>query len=403
MKHWILSLFLFFFLVEVFSLLPHHSKPAPEASKVPKVPFVSGLINVHTQFSDGYGTIPELALKAKKNGHSFVIFSDLASTEGRRLGLEKSYEGLDAFVEIESKTPSGNLLTFFSHTQLANKPPKELARIAYQHFLGEPSVPELFVSISHPSHIKKPWTQLERFPDGLEIFNWDALLWRKLQSNPIDFMGLSLMYPLNPFMASLRALNPYPKDIGMWDNMNTLGYRHFGILSSQFEQVVHLPLVQASWPTHEEIFGLGSNIVFLKSPPESDFQLRKKQIYRSIREARLAIAFQAIHPFDGNDFQIICSSGESFRSGDFIPEKLTDCKGLVSVPEDLPYSSKVVVYKDGDALRELVIRNAQATFDLTGRGQYRVEILVRPHSMFWILLRKWIPYVIYNPIFYRND
>lgn len=395
MKHWVLSAFLGLFVWEVFSVLPFRSQGSPNTNDPL---FISGLINVHTAASDGSQDIPELSRLARENGHSFVVFSDHNSVEGRHLGLEKNYDGLDAFIELETSTPSGDLLVFFSHTDLANASAKDLSKAAYERFLGDKKISELFVSVSHPSHIRRPWTQLERFPDGIELINFDSLFWRKLYSNPLDFLGLAFLYPLNPFMAALRMVHPYEKDMANWDNMNSLEPRHFGILSSQFSTKIRIPGLNLSWPSTPEVFRLGSNIIFLNEPLSTDFFIRKKQIYRAIREGRLAMVLQTIHPFAGNDYYLKCPQG-IFRSGEVFTGDRKSCEFIVKVPTTLPYASKIHLFRNGELAKEVSVTDSEVHIPLSDSGQYRVEVMARPHTAFWILLRKWVPYVIYNPIF----
>ena len=394
MKHWVLSIFLLFFVVEVFSIFP--KRRGTQTAQPPSTSFVTGLINVHTQLSDGSGSISELSQLAESLGHSFVVFSDQDSLEGKQLGLEKRYGAVDAFIEIETKTPSGDLLLFFSHTPWEGLKPLELSRLGYDLFLGNKKGSGAFVSISHPSHIKKPWTQLELFPDGIELFNFDSLFIRKLYTQPLEFLGLALLYPLNPFVASLRLIQPYQRDFTMWDNMNTLGSQHFGIWSSHFTEKLHLDFLNLHWPRAKDIFSLASNVVFLKGPLADTFEKRKKQIYQSIREGRLAISFDALHPFSGNDLTIRCGDLE-FKTGDVISQNPSSCVVYVKLPPDLQYSSKVRLLRNGEIVKEVVSTEKEILFPLKETGSYRAEIWLRPHSFFWILLRKWVPYVVYNP------
>ncbi|NBT59652.1 hypothetical protein EBT16_12795, partial [bacterium] len=249
-----------------------------------------------------------------------------------------------------------------------------------------------------PSHIKRPWTQLDRFPDGMEVINFDSIFLRKLYSNPLDFLGLSLLYPLNPFITSLRINHPYPKDLANWDNMNSLEPGHFGFLSSQFTQKLRIPQANISWPEYEELFRLGSNIVFLNEPLSQEFSKRKNQIYRSIKAGRLAMVLQSIHSFAGNDFQLKCPN-DIYRSGDVFKGDYKGCEFIVRTPESLPYSATIRFLRNGQLVKEITSSESEVHIPATEPGQFRVEILVRPHTAFWILLRKWVPYVIYNPIF----
>lgn len=395
MKHLFLSLFLFLFFLEVYSVLPHHTRSFTK----PQPPhYLSGLLNVHTALSDGYKSIPELIAAAKSSGHDFILFADQNTSEGRRLGFDKEYDGFDSFVEMETKTPSGNLLIFFSHTSAAELSDREIGKLGYEHFLNKNSRPGLFVSVSHPSHVKHPWTQLERFSDGMEIINFDSLFWRHLSDNPLNFAGISLLYPLNQFAAALRFIQPFPKDFLTWDNMNTLSSGHFGFLSSKFTRKVHLPFSDISWPSYEEIFRLGSNIVFLNSPPAKSHRERKQQIYQSIRESRLAMVFQAIFPFGGNDFYLECPHS-TYRVGDKPKLDQQKCELVVKTPENIPYKTKIRIFRDGEVLKTISSPPSEVRFPISQGGSYRAEILVRPHSAFWILVRNWVPYVLYNPIF----
>ena len=394
MKHLVLSIFLLLFFVEVFSVLPHRTD-FTQKSRSPH--FVSGLINVHTALSDGYKNIPELVELAKNAGHDFILFADQNTTEGRRLGFDKEFNGIDSFVEIETKTPSGNLLVFFSHTTGAELSDREIGKLGYEHFLNKNTRPGLFVSVSHPSHVKHPWTQLERFSDGIEIINFDSLFWRHLSDNPLNFAGISLLYPLNQFAAALRFIQPFPKDFLSWDNMNTLSSGHFGFLSSKSTRKLHLPFSDISWPSYEEIFRLGSNIIFLKSPLAKSHRERKEQIYEAIRESRLAMVFQALFPFEGNDFYLECPNS-LFRVGDKAKLGKQKCELVVRTPENLPYKTKVRIFRDGELEKTVSSSPNVLRIPVTESGSYRAEILVRPHSAFWILVRKWVPYVLYNPI-----
>ncbi|NDG26146.1 MAG: hypothetical protein EB120_03090, partial [Proteobacteria bacterium] len=247
MKHLIFSLLLLFFFVEVFSVLPARITRTPEISKSQ---YVSGLINVHSHYSDGYLAIPELAAIAREAGHQFIVFGDKTTAEARKQNFDRDLGGIDSFVELEATTQSGQLLIFFSHSSASSFSDKEISRLGYERFLGKNAETPIFVSVSHPSHVKQPWTQLERFSDGLEVVNFDSLFWRQLSDAPLGFMGMSLLYPLNQFASALRFIQPYPKDFQTWDNMNTLDMGHFGLLSSQFKPKFQSPLNNISWPSY---------------------------------------------------------------------------------------------------------------------------------------------------------
>jgi hypothetical protein len=182
--------------------------------------------------------------------------------------------------------------------------------------------------------------------------------------------------------------------------MNSLEKSRFGLFSSQFKPHLNIPYFDFSWPTLSDLFGFASNVVFLNSPPSSNYDQRKRQIYSSIREGRLAIAYHSIYPFQGNEFHIRCGS-QILRSGDSAPfEK--NCEALIQIPESFPYRAEVKLFRNGILYAENQLDSSgKVRFPITERGPYRAEIWARPHTLFWVLLRKWVPYVIYNPVFIK--
>jgi len=403
-KHWMFSLFLFLFFAEVFSVLPFKgsvfksSEGSVSATQDSKPYFLQGLFNVQSSLSGGPLSVSEIASLAEKRGLNFVILGERAVSKLKPFDLEKTYGKTDVFIELEDKTAAGDLFIFFSHTELAKKPLQDILKAGYGRATGENLETPLFVSVSHPSHPRNPWGKLDQFPDGIELVNYDSAFWRRLYSNPIDFLGIAAIYPLNPFLASLRFVQPFSKDLSYWDNMNSLGRARFGIFSSQQIPQLKVNPLDFQWPSPSDLFGFASNVVFLKTPPVSDFQSRKAQIYQSIKEARLAIIYHSIFPFEGNEFRIQCGN-QALRSGDTTAFK-ENCEGVVEVPSSLPYQTTVRVYRNGVLQAEERPNSThQVKFKVLERGPYRVEVWVRPHSFFWVLLRKWVPYIIYNPVF----
>jgi len=405
LKHWMFSLFLFLFVVEVFSVLPYRvGSQAPNASEFttpPSIHYLSGLFNVQNSFSGSSLPLDRLAELASDKGMDFVIFGEpVNSTLWSSRETAKRFKDTDIFMELADKTQAGNLFVFFSHTPFSGSSLSEVLKAGYQKATGESPQSPLFVSVSHPTHPKTPWGKLDQFPDGIELVNYDSAFWRRLYSNPLDFLGITLIYPLNPFLSSLRFVQPFSKDLSYWDNMNSLEKPRFGLFSSQFKPHLNIPYFDFSWPTLSDLFGFASNVVFLNSPPSSNYDQRKRQIYSSIREGRLAIAYHSIYPFQGNEFHIRCGS-QILRSGDSAPfEK--NCEALIQIPESFPYRAEVKLFRNGILYAENQLDSSgKVRFPITERGPYRAEIWARPHTLFWVLLRKWVPYVIYNPVFIK--
>lgn len=403
LKHWMFSLFLLLFVIEVFSVLPHRlgpQEPLLSTNNQTESVYLKGLFNVRVPKQGAHSSLASIAELAQSKGMDFVIIGEPVNSPSISLESAKRFGKTDLFIELADKTPAGSLFIFFSHTPLSRSPLNEVLQAGYQKAIGETPSSPLVVSVSHPTHPRNPWGKLDQFPDGIELVNYDSAFWRRLYSNPLDFFGIALIYPLNPFLSSLRFVQPFSKDLAYWDNMNSLDKPRFGLFSSQFTPHFTFSFFDFSWPTLSDLFGFASNVVFLENQPESTFSGRKKQIYQSIKEGRLAIAYHSIFPFEGNDFSIQCGN-HTLRSGQSASFQ-KDCKAVIQIPKSFPYRAQVKLFRNGILYAEdLMNSSGKVQFSISERGPYRAEIWARPHTLFWVLLRKWVPYILYNPVFIK--
>lgn len=397
MKPYILTLCILTFLFEIYSVLPFRetSKPAKKGN------YVSGIIHVHSLYSDGGGTVLEIAEAAKQAGRDFVVLTDHNVSTARKNGDEKNYNGVDLFVEMEASTQAGHCISFYSHSDAKNYSDVEMNKLSYQHYLDEKTEKDFFIALSHPSNIKNPWLRLDKYGEGYEVMNFDSVWQRELSDNFFGFIGTLLAAPFNSYLASLRFIHFYPKDLTVWDNMNlSANARHFGLLAHD----THSKLKYSKdgflrWPDYLETFKLGTNLVFLKESLSSDFEQRKKQIYTNIREGHLAMVFDVVHPYDGIDHYMDCGD-KKYISGDVVPES-SQCQLHLEFPTDFPYERVVRILKDGEIIKETATMDSSFTQKVEGPGTYRTEIWVKRHSRLRIALNHEVPYVFYNPIYRR--
>lgn len=399
MKSVVATIFLVLVLIEIYSIFP------PKGGlpvRDPAWPYLQGIIHVHSQFShDAGGLIPDLVDAAKQTQTDFVVLTDHNTTEARRMGLEKSYDGMDLFVEIEATTQAGHLVGFFSHTPARQIGDGELVQLLWKHFLEKDSLPGIFLSIAHPSSIRRPWTRLDRYADGLEIFSFDSVWQRALDDSAPDFALTFALIPFNRFLAALRAFRFYPKDLLAWDAMNAVAPGHFGILGHDtHERLILTNKIKPRWPDYLATFKLASNLVLRPSPLPADFEERKKAIYESIHKGQVAIAFRLLYPPQGSDWYLECPGKPVERSGSetaFSPA----CHFKVSLPPGFPYQSQIRLMRNGDPHREIVTSESSVNIPLDLPGTYRLEVWVPLHTAGRILLNQNVPYLVYNPIYVK--
>lgn len=381
-------------LIEIYSVRPH--APGEIQPNDPGIKhFLPGAIHVHTKHSDGSGDVAEIAQAAKRAGLEFVVVTDLDTSQARK--EEGSYDQVDVFIEMEATTTAGILLTFYSHTDAVRESDEKVRQIAWQHFQGNKTYPELFNIVAHPSHPKKPWNAFDRNPEGVEIFNFDSL-WQKARNESTIGSGITLFtYPWSNFLAALRFSQTNRKDLTSWDAMNAISPGRFGVLAQHSLASSHLGPLHLKWPSYEQAFKVGTTVLFYEPPLATDFQSRKAQLYRLLREGRSAMVFNYLHPFHGNDWTIECDSGV-YRSG----ERLTspkNCEFVVRLPKSLDYDATLRLWRSGELASEVQNAGAETRIPVSGPGAYRLEVWLRISTLFRVLLSGEVPYLFYNPIY----
>ncbi len=384
---------------ETFSLLPPHVKTDP--NQKPNFEHKTGIIHVHSIFShDGGGSIQKIAEAASEAGADFVVVTDHDSSRARREGYEKRFGNVDVFVEMEASVQAGHLLVFYSHTAARELEDEAVVQLAWKHYLGQDTKDGFFVAVAHPSNIKNPWTSLDRYPDGIEVVNFDSQWQRQLSESFPDFALTFLLSSFNPYLTALRLFRIYPKDFVVWDNMNALSRGHFAILSQDSHEKLKINSRHSlAWPSYAETFKLASNVVFFSQPLPEDFEGRKKMIYQSLRQGRNALVFHAIAPFQGNDWRLVCGE-KIYRAGEEVPYSAS-CEFQIDTPSQLPYPKVIRLWKDGNPIDESKTPDSSVHFALKGPGIYRLQVSVTPHTATSIFLSGETPYVFYNPIYLR--
>ena len=390
-------LLLLAFIVETYSLLPVRELTT---TTLATKPYVEGIFHVHSRFSDGGGTVEEIAAAGNKAGMDFVVLTDHNTTEARRQGQERRYDKTDIFVEMEASTPSGHALCFYSQGPLVSLSDEEAVKACYQHIEGKKK--DLFAITAHPSHVRNPWIELDRSTEGIEVMNFDSSWQRQLRQTPFSFLLTAMLIPFNEFLSSLRFFQFFPKDLSAWDTMNSFQEGHFGILAHDTHGTLGLSeTLSVRWPDYDEMFRLAGNIVFPMAPLSQDFQERKKEIYRAIRKGRLAMHLRAIFPYEGNALVLRCGD-KTYDVGDSVSLTPEKCEFEVSTPLKLPYAKRVRLVRNGETVTETSTEGPILRLPITSPGVYRVEVWVSPRSLFHILLNRDVPYVFYNPVYVQS-
>ncbi len=390
------SLILAALLFEIYSVLPLRVTEYDEGSP----PYIAG--SVHVALSPGSARQPildQIAAAAERSRLGFVVLA----TQDKTLpeSVAGTRRGVDFYPEMEISTPSGHALVFFSHTAAATLAGPRIRELGWNHFLGKESRAGMFVVAAHPSSVFHPWERLDRMPEGVELINLRSLVERHAFDSPLSFALTLAVSPFNPYLGALRLYQPFSRDFVGWDATNTVNPGHFGIVATDdLSDWPGLNRFGLLFPPVNQTLAVASTIVFPDGPLSTNFDQRRKQVYRSLREGKSALLMQAIHPFEGNDWTMTCGKKE-YRSGDKFALREPGCEFVIRTPDTLPNRKRLVLLRDGEAVAEIPAARQVERVPVDKDGAYRLEVWVKQASLFRVLMNREVPYLLYNPLYVR--
>lgn len=195
------------------------ARPGREDSLgLPRYYDYAGAVHVHSTYSDGAGTVKEIADAANQAGLDFVVLCDHSSLDARTAG-EDGWRGRTLMiVGTEVTTEAGHLLALDvpdSFLPASNDPATTQAQIVDTGGIG-------FIAL--PCDLKDHWRDygLRDARMGLEVFNLSAIARTK-----ISIPGLALVWSRYRSNRPQRAFNLVAarpdRELKLWDALITGG------------------------------------------------------------------------------------------------------------------------------------------------------------------------------------
>jgi len=359
----------------------------------PPTPFYDykGLIHVHTTYSDGAGTVEEVAAAGNRVGMDFLISTDHNTLQP----------------VIDRKEGWYDHLLFLSGEEIGMKGEYALAMGISKTVMRNEREPQAVVDevrqqggmafISHPLHPRSGWVNWGTTGlTGMEIID-GALFWQKASS--LTLLWSLMTYPLNPSYALLN-LYQRPQDVlKRWDEQ-TQTEKMVGIYSADIHGQFRIrKRYHIKFPAPERVMPLASNHVLLPETFKRDLAQDKKMLYDALREGHLYIAMDLLGDPTGFLFQGTTGSGERVLMGDELtqhgPVTLTASLGTRFQPEFY----RIKLFKDG-----ILVADSSTTplvYEAKEEGVYRVEVEVHQPSPFWI--NQTYTWIYSNPIYIRGN
>ena len=332
---------------------------------------IEGVYHLHTKYSDGRGTVQELAHDAALEKIDFLIVTDHGSPNFASLRDQGFKDGVLVLAGSELSVNRGHLVGLGFRT-----PTGDFSQRA------EEAVPEIqaqggFAVIAHPySKVRWLWGDSSVY-SGLEIINADTMFKDNI-GRVLPYLPLLLVRSRIPL---IRMLEQPEINLKKWDQRSATAP-----LYGYFSADAHL--------YYRAILSLLHLHVLLDEPLSGDFDKAAGQVYGALRTGRFFNAIEAVAEARGFRFTA-AGRGQTWRMGDTVRGGTAGLRIEVQAP--FPFAKEIRLFRDGRLLA--ASRENVLTAEAQGPGVYRVEVYLRARSP----LGKDIPWIVSNPIFLRKD
>lgn len=333
----------------------------------------SGVLHIHSVFSDGTGTVEEIAGYANECGLDFLIITDHNTLRTKTEGLEGYYGNLlvIAGVEINDKANRNHYLAMgiqeaFSTRSSAEDYVKKVKNAGGIGFLAHPHESRS----EFPEHPPYPWTDwhIQEFT-GMEIWNhmseWMENLTEQNKYN-------SFVHPLRTIIA--------PKQITLqtWDRLS-LERRVVGIggVDAHAHKVSVLGMFDVEVFPYKVLFksirthilaGLSLNF----SETGGDSRKGEAILVDALRNGRCFVSNYYHGNAAGFRFYAL-SAGREYHQGDTLPLINGAVPGDTEVFVTVPERALIRLIRNGEIY--YTTQDTEARLKIAEPGVYRVEVL----------------------------
>jgi hypothetical protein len=328
-----------------------------------------GVIHVHSIYSDGTGTIPEIAKSASELGLDFVMMTDHNTLQPKYDGYEGWYGDTMIIIGYELNDPDdkNHYLVFgVDEVFYPNKSAREyVEKIKNLNGLGIIAHPDERRN-SFPEYPPYPWNawDVDGFT-GIEIWNH--------MSEWVE--GLTQENKFRRFIHPLKSLNgPYPETLKRWDEL------------SRKRRVIGIGGVDAHghkykiWQLFEvEVFpykvmfrGIRTHVLLdepIDKSKKEDFEIYKRKIFSAIENGRCFTTYSYFA--DPRGFRFTAEkNGKIYQMGDYIELDETPIKLKIKLPQT-SNDTLTFLLRNGEVITKT--SDDEFAYEVGETGVYRVE------------------------------
>jgi hypothetical protein len=355
-------------------------------SQAPQLRDLAGVIHVHSLYSDGTGTVPEIAAAAESNGLDFVLLTDHDTLAAKRRGEEGWHGGVLVLVGEEVSPLGENHYLAFGIEQ-----PIDHRGLGGREIVERVTEAGGFGFLSHP------------FSKGSERFRRAAgLPWREL--DVAGYTGLELWSFVTDSAEKLRGFtdifrfvtmpdrfvdHPPRANLDAWDRL--CAARRCVALGGVDAHQVGIRIgnrVPLRLMAYRRSFRYLRTHLLTDKPFTKDLEIDRAVVYEALRAGRAYIAMDAVAPARGFRFWARTDQGQTLAIG----EEARAREDSWVFRAELPRAARVRLLRDGAELASL--HGTALEHRAEGAGVYRIEAYLhaRGRERTWILS---------NPIYLR--
>lgn len=342
-----------------------------------------GNIHIHSNYSDGAGTIEFIAGAARGAGLDFIIITDHHTLTGKP--MEGYHQGVLVLVGMEINKDCNHYLALNVKEPVPNydhDAQKVIDQVARQGGIGFLAHPVEKGSPLYEHCTIYPWTnwQVNGFT-GIEIWN-HLSQWRDGLTGVLKAIYLAF---INPHRA---LVGPYPDLMARWDRLLENGLV-VAIGGSDAHAIkIKLGPFRITLLDYRLVFRCINTHVITVQPLTGDHQQDAREIYDSLAAGRCFVAYDYFLPARGFGFQANDGLHE-VHMGESI-----GWSSQLELRAQTPFTARVNLIRNGQVYR--TSNGCCHSFDNVIPGVYRLEVFHYHRKS----LRPWI---FSNPIFVTAD
>lgn len=331
----------------------------------------SGAIHIHSTWSDGSKSIPEIAAIADSVNLDYLLMADHQTLEGLKRGQEKKYGRTHVLIGCELNDPDNENLNHYLVFNIDEEIPRNLKPSEY---IREVKKRGGMGFIAHPDEVRgnlvrsfpgNPWIHWENDEfDGIEIWNQMSEWMERLT-------------PLNKLWMTVSPrkgiYQPCERTLAKWDLLNSrrkvIGVGGIDVHAMPYKIG---PLTLIFFPYKIQFQSIRTNII-LPEPLSQDFPTAKQQIYQAIRQANTYIYNHRWGEMHNLPMHLIHPSHRTYIPGD----QLTFGHDQHLVIE-LPSRGKIRLLNFGYPIYEGCHKHFK--YPISSPGNYRLEVYRKHHG-----------------------